>query len=127
MSPRELPEWIGSSPDASVPPRVRLRIFERYDGRCQCGCNRKIAAGEAWQADDRIALINGGHRRESNLWPFLVEHHKAKTREDVAEKAKTYAVRSKHLGIKPRQSRPMPGSKRSGIRIRMDGTVERRQ
>lgn len=103
MSPRALPEWIGSSPDAAVPPRVRLRVFDRYDGRCQCGCNRKITAGERWDAEDTIAIINGGQRREGNLKPWLTEHHKGKTARDVAEKSTTYRKRAKHLGIELRR------------------------
>jgi 5-methylcytosine-specific restriction protein A len=47
MTPRALPEWIGKTADSAVPARVRVRIFDRYEGRCQCGCNRKIMAGEA--------------------------------------------------------------------------------
>lgn len=100
---RSVPEWIGKTDNANIPPRVRLRIFARYDGICQCGCGRKITAGEQWQCDDRKALINGGQRRESNLWPMLTEHHKIKTRSDVAIKSKVARIRAKHLGIaKPR-------------------------
>jgi 5-methylcytosine-specific restriction protein A len=122
---RALPEWIGLSPDAAVPPRVRVRIFDRYDGRCQCGCNRKIMAGERWDAEDTIAIINGGQRRESNLKPWLVEHHKIKTKADVAEKSRVYRKRAKHIGVRPNH-RPMPGSKASGLKKLMSGQVVRR-
>jgi len=81
--------------------------------------------GEAWDCDHRIALINGGGHRESNLFLILKEHHKAKTALDVAEKAKIYAVRKKHLGLK-KSKRPMIGSKASGWKRKMDGTWERR-
>ena len=97
---REVLGWIGSSPDAKIPDRVRVRIFDRFGGRCQCGCGRKIAAGEKWEAEDKIAIINGGQRRESNLRPFLVEHHKAKTAEDMKIKSKNYRIRKRHLGVK---------------------------
>ena len=97
---RSVPEWIGKSSDSAVPPRVRLRIFQRYDGRCQCGCNRTIRSGEAWQCEDTIALINGGERRESNLKPWLTEHHKVKTAQDVAEKSRVYKRAASHVGIK---------------------------
>jgi 5-methylcytosine-specific restriction protein A len=104
MMARALPEWIGSGPDATIPPRVRLRIFDRYEGRCQCGCNRKIMAGEKWDCEDTVAIINGGERRESNLKPWLTEHHKVKTKADVAEKAVVYRKRAKHVGaFAPRQ------------------------
>ena len=113
---RSLPEWIGRSPDSAIPPRVQVRIFTRYDGRCQCGCNRKIAVGEAWDCEDEIAIINGGERRESNLRPFLREHHKAKTKRDVAEKSKTYTRRAKHIGVKPRR-RTIAGKRFDGTPI----------
>lgn len=125
MTARTLPEWIGTTPDAMPPPRVRLRVFDRYDGRCQCGCGRKIMAGEAWQPDHTIALVNGGENRESNLRPLLTEHHKNKTADDVAIKSKVSRIRRAAVGVKQAKSRPMPGSKASGIRRRMSGRVER--
>jgi 5-methylcytosine-specific restriction enzyme A len=99
MAPRTLPEWIGKTSDTPVPPRVRVRVFDRYDGRCQCGCNRKILAGEKWDCEDTQAIINGGERRESNLKPWLAEHHPKKTAQDVAEKSRVYRKRSKHIGV----------------------------
>jgi 5-methylcytosine-specific restriction endonuclease McrA len=108
--------WFGATDDAKAPPRVHLRVFVKFDGKCQCGCNRKIAPGEAWQLDHVVALINGGSNSEGNLQPLLTEHHKNKTRVDVAEKAKTYAKRSKHLGIK-RTGRTIPGRRFDGTPI----------
>jgi 5-methylcytosine-specific restriction protein A len=122
---RELPEWIGKSDDSAIPPRVKVRVFERHGGRCHIS-GRVIRAGEAWDCDHIIALCNGGEHREANLAPALSAPHKAKTAEDVAEKATVYRKRVKHLGIEARKGRPMPGSRASGLRKRMDGTVERR-
>ena len=96
---RSVPEWIGKSDDAKVPPRVRLRIFEREGGICHLS-KRKIQPGEKWELDHIVALINGGEHRESNLAPALVQPHREKTRQDVAAKAKSARVRSKHLGIR---------------------------
>ena len=48
--------------DTPVPPRVRARIFEAYGGICQCGCTRKIAAGEAWEVDHYVAADRGGRQ-----------------------------------------------------------------
>jgi len=92
--------WVGKTDDQAIPPRVRLRVFEAAGGRCQC-CGRKLGPGDRWQADHIIALINGGQHSEANLQCLCDWCHKAKTREDVAAKAKTAAVRSKHLGIRP--------------------------
>ena len=96
---RSVPEWIGKSDDAKVPPRVRLRIFEREGGICHLS-KRKVQPGEKWELDHIVALINGGEHRESNLAPALVQPHREKTRQDVAAKAKSVRVRSKHLGIR---------------------------
>jgi 5-methylcytosine-specific restriction enzyme A len=123
---RAVPEWIGKTPDSQVPPRVRVRVFKRYGGRCQCGCDRPIRAGEPWDAEDTIAIINGGERREKNLKPWLTEHHPKKTAADVAEKSMVYRKTAKNLGIKPKKGRPFPGSKASGFKKKMDGSVERR-
>lgn len=97
---RSLPEWIGKTPNSAIPDRVRVRVFDRYGGRCQCGCNRKIMIYERWDCEDTVAIINGGERRESNLKPWLTEHHKNKTVKDVAEKSRNYRKRKAHLGVR---------------------------
>lgn len=100
MSARTLPEWIGSSPDTPVPSRVRARVFARFSGICHWS-GRKIMAGQAWDLDHIIALINGGENRESNLAPILRDRaHKEKTARDVATKSKTDRMRKRHLGLK---------------------------
>jgi len=96
---REVPEWIGKTPDTPAPPRVRLRVFERHNGICYLS-GRKIMAGDKWEIEHPQAIINGGENREANLAPALVEPHKVKTAEDVKQKAKNDRVRKRHLGIK---------------------------
>lgn len=97
---RALPEWIGKTDDSKVPDRVRLRIFEREGGACWIS-GRKITPADKWDLDHKVALINGGEHRESNLFPALRDKHREKTRQDVAEKAASARVRQKHLGIRP--------------------------
>lgn len=65
-------------------------------------------AGDKWELDHKIALINGGENRETNLAPALSFAHKIKTRTDVAEKSKIARIRAKHLGIHPRSKRKIP-------------------
>lgn len=99
MTARSIPEWIGASPDAAIPRRVRARLFT---GRCAI-CTRKLMAGERWEADHVVALINGGEHRESNLRCVCTWCHRQKTAGDVAEAAKVRRTRSKHIGLrKPR-------------------------
>ncbi len=98
---RTVDEWIGKTDDSVPPPRVRLRVFEAYQGRCYRS-GRKIMAGDKWQLDHIKAIINGGENRESNLAPILDDAHKVKTREDLDEKSKVYRTRAKHLGQWPK-------------------------
>lgn len=121
---RAVKEWIGKTDDARVPDRVRLRVFTARDGICHIS-GRKIEAGERWELEHIVAICNGGLHRESNLAPALVEPHKAKTAADRAEKKIIDRKRKKHLGIRKTQARPLPGTKASGIRKRMNGNVER--
>jgi 5-methylcytosine-specific restriction protein A len=103
---RAVAEWIGKTPDTKVPTRVRLRIFERENGICHLS-GRKIRAGEPWDLDHKLALINKGQHRETNLFPALRDKHREKTKEDVAEKAFIYATRAKHIGARAPSSRPI--------------------
>ncbi len=118
--PRKVPEWHGKTPDTSVPPRVRLRVWERSTGYCRCGYF--LTADKPWHADHCIPLILGGENRESNLRIICWACHKEKTKTEVATKSKDYRIRAKHAGIKRKKSL-LPGSKGSGIRRRMDGTT----
>lgn len=124
MTGRSVPEWVGKTPDAAIPPRVRLRVFERHGGVCAL-TGQKIRAGDEWDIDHEIALANGGEHREANLRPVLRAAHRRKTAADSAQKAKDARVRKKHLGIaKPRS--PLPGGRASKWKRKVDGTIERR-
>lgn len=119
MTRRSVPEWIGATPDTKIPARVRLRVFEAHNGRCHISL-RKIWPGEAWECDHIQPLCNGGENRETNLAPALKLHHKAKTKIDVATKAKDDRIRKKHLGIY--KAKPKPRWRR-----KVDGTTVRNE
>ena len=121
MTGRTVPEWIGKSDDTPAPPRVRLRVFERCGGICHIS-GQKITAADRWELDHIVALCNGGENRESNLAPALAKAHRAKTAEDVAQKAKDRRVRQKHLGIKTAKA-TLPGSKESRWKRKVGGGV----
>jgi 5-methylcytosine-specific restriction protein A len=123
---RAVKEWIGKTDDARVPPRVRLRIFGRDGGVCHIS-GRKIAAGERWDLEHKVALCNGGQHRESNLAPALVEPHKLKTAADRAEKKIIDRKRKKHLGIRPaRQKIQSRGFSRAAPQRSATRPIERR-
>jgi len=114
--------WVGSTDDAAIPPRVRARVFERCAGRCH-RCNRKIGPADTWIIEHLIALVNGGRHAEDNMCLTCGWCKPAKDAEDAAIKSHGTKVRYRHLGIKSKSSRPMPGSKLSPYKRRMDGTT----
>lgn len=121
--PRSLPEWSGKNADTPIPPRVKVRIFDKYNGKC-AHCGRSIH-GRLLACFDHIkALIKGGSNTESNIQLLCSECHAGKTRQDTHEKSVVYRKRIRHLGFKPKR-RLIPGSKGSGFRKKMDGTVVR--
>lgn len=108
---RSVDEWVGKDDDEPVPPRVKVRVFLRADGHCAI-CARCLRPGDKWTCDHRVALVNGGPNRESNLQVLCAWCDKPKTVFDVKEKSKTARIRSAHFGIK-RSSRPLPGGRNS--------------
>lgn len=103
---RSVSTWEGSTPDAAIPTRVRLRVFEAFGGKCAL-TGRKIQAGMPWDLDHRVPLILGGRHAEDNLQPVLKDAHREKTKADVAAKSKADRIRAKHLGVWPRSKRPL--------------------
>ncbi len=112
---RSLPEWIGKTDDEIAPPRVKVKVFERFDGRCaSCGLSIRGKLRPAY--DHQRALINGGENREANLQLLCEPCHKLKTKSDVAEKSQMYHKRLKAVGIK-RKRRTIGGRKFDGTPV----------
>lgn len=119
---RAVPEWFGKTDDTAIPARVRQRVFDAHGGICAVS-GREIRPGDTWDCDHRIALVNGGEHRESNLQPVLREAHREKTAADVATKAKNARVRKKHIGARQKPRFVMPGSKNSKWKRKINGEV----
>lgn len=106
------------------PKSVKLAAWERCKGHCE-GCTAKLFPGR-FEFDHDIPDWLGGEPTLENCMVLCDPCHGAKTAKvDIPRIAKTKRVRNAHLGIR-KAKRPMPGSKASGLRKRMDGTVERR-
>lgn len=114
---RTVEEWRGKTDDSAIPPRVKLRLYDKAEGRCVV-CTLRA---DSYECDHIIPLIIGGKHEESNLQLLCHECHAGKTKLDVKLKAKVARVRKKHLGIK-KPSR-FPGSRDSKFKKRMDGSV----
>jgi len=121
---RSVPEWIGATDDAVIPPRVKVRLFEATGGCCE-ECRVRIRPGSGPEFDHRKPLIAGGENRETNLQVLCIPCHRAKTKADVAEKALSYRKRAKHLGVLSK-GRPMPGSRSSEWKKTLSGEWVRR-
>lgn len=110
MTGRSVPEWIGSTPDAKVPTRVRMRVFLAHGGICHIS-KRAIRVGEAWELEHvkPLSMARPGENlhRESNLAPALVQPHREKSAREAGERAKCDRIRAKHLGIYPPSKTPL--------------------
>lgn len=63
---RIVKEWTGKNDNDAIPPRVKLRVFLKFNKRC-AECTLLIAGKLRPEYDHIRALINGGQHRESNL------------------------------------------------------------
>jgi 5-methylcytosine-specific restriction protein A len=119
---RSVSEWIGKNDDSVPPPRVRIRVWEKWNGRCHI-TGRRIYPGDKWELDHIKPLIMQGENRESNLAPALTHAHREKTRDEVKIKAKVARARGKHISgtneKKPWNSKWK--KKMSGEVVRRDG------
>lgn len=112
---RSVSEWRGKTDDDAIPPRVQLRIFQKFSGICP-KCTRKLEPGK-WDCDHIIALALGGDHREMNLRPLCrVPCHSDKTRDDAALRKRFNASQKKRAGIKKRR-RTIAGRKFDGTPI----------
>lgn len=103
--------------------RVKLEAFERCKGLCE-NCTVKLGPLTGVEYDHRIPDALGGEPTLENCVVLCKTCHKLKTtKNDVPVIAKSKRVRSKHLNAKKPTGRPMPGSKRSKWKRKMDGSI----
>lgn len=104
--------------------KVKVEAFKRAGGNCE-GCTVRLSVGK-FAYDHIIPDQLGGEPTIENCRVLCSACHGVKTfTADVPAIAKAKRREAKHLGAK-RTSRPMPGSRASGISKRFDGTVVRR-
>ncbi|MBW8617301.1 MAG: HNH endonuclease [Hyphomicrobiales bacterium] len=104
----------------------RLNLFLKRQGTC-AACSQKINAGKAWDIDHILPLAMGGTNDPNNLQILCKACHRAKTsRSDIPRIAKTKRMKARHLGAHAPSRRPIPGSRQSPWKRKMDGSVVRR-
>lgn len=113
------------------PAKVKVAAYERSGGLCEAvhdgqRCNARLTVGK-FAYDHVLPDALGGEPVLSNIEAICKPCHAAKTfKQDVPAISRAVRLNKAHVGAKQKSPRPMPGSKASGLRKRMDGTVERR-
>lgn len=106
------------------PKKVKLATWQRSGGCCE-DCGIKIVVGNGPEYDHVIEAYLGGEPTLENCIVLCIPCHKAKTTERRPEIDKTRRTFEKQANLR-RARQPMPGSRRSKFKRKMDGTVELR-
>lgn len=113
-------EDVGTTERKPLNTRRKLAIWEREKGLCMmCGC--RLQPGHFIYEHVR-ALELGGADADENIRLTCLPCAGQKTRDDHSKAAKAKRVKAKHLGLK-KSKNPLPGSKGSKWRKKMDGTI----
>lgn len=107
----------------------RARIFEAAGGICHICGERIDGTREAWDADHVIPYALTRDDSDDNLRPAHERCHRgaaSKTSDDQAVIAKAKRVAAKHSGAHKSTS-VIPGSRASGWKRKIDGTIVRRE
>lgn len=116
-------EDVGTTARGNLSTRRKLAIWERERGLCMlCGC--RLTPGNFIYEHVR-ALELGGTDTDDNIRLTCLPCAGEKTRDDHRRTAKAKRVKVKHLGLK-KSKNPLPGSKGSRWRKKMDGSVVKR-
>lgn len=105
---------------------TKVAAFQRSGGRCECGCGVKIIAGDGPEYDHKIEAALDGDNSIENCVVLRKRCHRAKTSTRAATLAKVKRTFEKNAGIRRPTSKPMPGTKASGLKHKMNGDWERR-
>lgn len=102
---RSIPFWAGTSDDAKIPDRVKLRVFERGNRTCFI-CGRAIRAGDGVEFHHILPLADGGLHQEDNLASVHARCHIGTTRQEARSRSKARSTVFAHY-LKRVTSRPL--------------------
>lgn len=106
--------------------KQKVEMFVRHGGVC-CICGHKInSVHEAWDEHINPLWLDGDNGAD-NRAPAHEKCAREKTGREARVRSGVRAVAEKHMGARTAKTRPMPGSKKSPWKKKMDGTVERRR
>lgn len=117
-------EDVGTTARGHLSTRRKLGIWEREKGLCMM-CSTRLQPGKFIYEHVR-ALELGGTDTDDNIRLTCLPCAGVKTKDDHRRAAKAKRVKVKALGLK-KSKNPLPGSKGSKWKRKMDGTVVRRE
>lgn len=105
--------------------KTKKAAYERSGGICECGCGRPFTdqPKERPHYDHAIADMLGGTNDLENCQVFRIECHDAKTYGKDMPRIVKVRREDKRRKNQEARKRKIPGSKGSGYRIKMDGSV----
>lgn len=106
----------------------RTRVFLARDGICS-QCSRKLSVGDDWIVEHVLALECGGTNDWANLLITCMWCKPSKDAADHKQAGKQRQSATKHFlpkSEKHTKTRPMPGTKRSGWKHKINGDWVRR-
>lgn len=109
---------------------TKAKAFMRCNGRCEgmigeVKCNADLR-GTEWDCDHIKADWEGGDNTLENAQCLCKACHKPKSAEDNRLTKRADRKSRRDMGIRKSSSAIIPGSKASGWKKKMDGTVVRR-
>lgn len=105
--------------------KTRAEAFARCGGKCE-GCGARLKAGEG-EYDHRIPCAHGGEATLENCQVLCRGCHKAKTARNKAETERAKRRADKHSGAWKPSSRPIPGSRNTPFKRKINGETVRRE
>lgn len=118
-------DYIAPTPRKKMTKQRATRIFLSRNGICFI-CRTQIRAHvDEWFIEHPEAVNLGGSDDDAELWPAHMRCKPGKDKVDAGLIAERNTAITKRFKDRARKSRPMAGTKASGIRERMNGHVER--
>lgn len=121
--------WILPERRKPLTRKEYAELYLRQDGRCpQCGQKLEVKGGNEVEIRDEHLnpLWRGGSNELSNRELWCKPCTRPKDAEEATQRAKVKHSRDKHIGAMPKSKNPIPGSRSTRWKKKLDGSVVER-